>query len=81
MERGSRKEREGVVISTKMKKTVIVRVDRSIPHPDFRKIVPWNKKYYAHYEGDEIQEGHRVRIVETRPLSKLKRWRVIEVLS
>ena len=80
-ERNSRKERQGTVISTKMQKTVSVRVDRTYPHPYFDKVVTRSKKYYAHCEGLEIKEGQKVRIVETRPISKLKRWRVVEVMS
>ena len=81
-ERSSRKVREGVVVSNKMEKTVTVRVERTIRHPHFDKVISRAKKYYAHAENSkEIQEGKKVRIVETRPLSKLKRWRVEEVLS
>ena len=76
-----RKIREGIVISNKMAKTVTVRVERRIRHPEFEKVVLRGKKYYAHHENETIAEGARVRIVETRPLSKLKRWRVLEVLS
>ncbi|MES2199207.1 MAG: 30S ribosomal protein S17 [Chlamydiota bacterium] len=78
----SRKVREGVVVSNKMEKTVTVRVERTVKHPHFDKVVARAKKYYAHAENSkEIQEGKKVRIVETRPLSKLKRWRVEEVLG
>ena len=81
-ERSSRKVREGVVVSNKMEKTVTVRVERTIRHPHFDKVISRAKKYYAHAENSkEIQEGKKVRIVETRPLSKLKRWRVEEVLG
>lgn len=81
-ERGSRKVRDGVVVSNKMEKTVTVRVERTVKHPHFDKVVTRAKKYYAHAENSkEIAEGKRVRIVETRPLSKLKRWRVVEVLA
>jgi small subunit ribosomal protein S17 len=81
-ERGSRKVREGVVVSNKMEKTVTVRVERTVKHPHFDKVVTRAKKYYAHTENSkEIQEGKKVRIVETRPLSKTKRWRVVEVLG
>jgi small subunit ribosomal protein S17 len=76
-----RKIREGVVVSNKMQKTVTVQVTRTLQHPIFDKIVTRAKKYYAHVEEDaKIEVGQRVRIVETRPLSKLKRWRVLEVL-
>jgi small subunit ribosomal protein S17 len=80
--RPSRKVREGVVISNKMDKTVTVRIERTIRHPHFDKVVTRAKKYYAHAEhSKEIQKGQKVRIVETRPLSKMKRWRVEEVLG
>ncbi|MES2122392.1 MAG: 30S ribosomal protein S17 [Chlamydiota bacterium] len=77
----NRKVREGLVVSNKMQKTVTVKVERVIRHPEFSKVVTRAKKYYAHCEIPGIQEGQRVRIVETRPLSKLKRWQVIEVLA
>ena len=81
-QRPLRKVREGVVVSNKMEKTVTVRVERTIRHPHFHKVIARAKKYYAHAENSkEIQEGKTVRIVETRPLSKLKRWRVVEVLG
>jgi small subunit ribosomal protein S17 len=77
----SRKVREGVVVSNKMQKTVTVRVTRTIRHPEFEKVVSRGKKYYAHVEDQDIQVGQRVKIIETRPLSKLKRWRVLSVVS
>lgn len=81
-EKPSRKVREGVVVSNKMEKTVTVKVERTVKHPHFDKVVFRAKKYYAHAENSkEIPEGKKVRIVETRPLSKLKRWRVEEVLG
>lgn len=76
-----RKVREGVVVSTKMQKTVAVKVERTIRHPEFDKVVKRAKKYYAHNENLDIKEGQKVRIIETRPLSKLKRWRVLEILA
>jgi len=76
-----RKVREGVVVSNKMQKTVTVKVERTLRHPIYEKVVTRAKKYYAHHEGEAIEIGKKVRIVETRPLSKLKRWRVIEVLA
>ena len=80
--RPSRKIREGVVVSNKMQKTVTVRVERTVRHPHFDKVIARAKKYYAHVENSQvIPEGKKVRIVETRPLSKLKRWRVVEVLG
>ncbi len=77
----NRKQREGVVLSNKMQKTVTVQVERTVQHPDFDKHIKRAKKYYAHVENQDIQIGQRVRIEETRPLSKLKRWRVVEVVS
>ncbi len=76
-----RKVREGIVISNKMAKTVTVRVERREKHPEFEKSVIRAKKYYAHNEDLDISVGTRVRIVETKPLSKLKRWRVVEVVG
>ncbi len=77
----SRKVREGVVVSNRMQKTVTVLVTRTIRHPQFEKVVSRGKKYYAHVENQDIQVGQRVKIIETRPLSKLKRWRVLSVVS
>ncbi len=79
--RGHRKERVGQVISNKMAKTVIVRVERRFPHPRFKKVVTGYKKFYAHDEKSEAKVGDRVRIEETRPLSKTKRWRVVEIVE
>lgn len=75
-----RKVREGIVVSNKMQKTVKVRVDRTFKHPDFNKVITRGKIYYAHIEEGVIEIGKLVKIVETRPLSKLKRWRVVQVL-
>ncbi|MCS7338828.1 MAG: 30S ribosomal protein S17 [Verrucomicrobiae bacterium] len=80
-QRGKRKERVGVVVSDKMTKTIVVRVERRFPHPRFKKIVRTYKKYYAHDEHEEAKLGDVVRIQETRPLSKTKRWRLVEVLE
>lgn len=79
--RGHRKEREGEVISNKMDKTIIVRVERRFPHPKFKKVVTGYQKYYAHDEKNEAKPGDRVRIEETRPLSKTKRWRLVSVVE
>ena len=79
--RGNRKERVGEVISNKMSKTIVVRVERRFPHPRFKKVVTGYKKFYAHDEKAEAKVGDRVRIEETRPLSKLKRWRLVEVVE
>lgn len=80
-ERGNRKSKKGVVISNKMDKTVVVQVQRTIRHPEYGKIVSRNSKFYAHNELQPLEIGAVVEIVETRPLSKLKRWRVVAVAS
>ena len=80
-DRGNRKERVGEVISNKMAKTIVVRVQRRFPHPEFKKVVTTYKKFYAHDEKSEAKPGDRVRIEETRPLSKTKRWRLVEVVE
>src|SRR5260370_1347235 len=79
--RGKRKALFGEVISNTMAKTIIVRVERRFPHPKFKKVVTGYKKFYAHDEKSEAKVGDRVRIEETRPLSKTKRWRLIEVVE
>jgi small subunit ribosomal protein S17 len=79
--RGNRKERVGEVVSNKMAKTIVVRVQRRFPHPQYKKIVTAYKKFYAHDEKGEARPGDRVRIVETRPLSKTKCWRLVEVVE
>jgi small subunit ribosomal protein S17 len=79
--RGHRKERVGEVISSKMTKTIIVQVERRFPHPKFKKVVTGYKKFYAHDEKSEARVGDTVRIEETRPLSKLKRWRLVAVVE
>jgi small subunit ribosomal protein S17 len=76
-----RKTRVGVVTSNKMSKTLVVEHVARVPHPTFNKIVKRSKKYYVHDEKGEAQIGDKVRIVETRPLSKLKRWALEKVLS
>jgi small subunit ribosomal protein S17 len=76
-----RKTRVGVVVSTKMDKTIVVEHVARVPHPKFNKIVKRSKKYYVHDEKSEAAIGDRVRIVETRPLSKLKRWNLEEVIT
>lgn len=78
--RGKRKENIGVVISNKMLKTVTVAVTRKMRHPRYQKVYERTKKYYAHDESNSLAVGQKVRIVETRPLSKLKRWRVVEAM-
>jgi len=80
-ERSRRKVRVGVVVSDKPHKTVIVKVERRITHPVYGKSVARSQKYYAHDEKNEYKVGDTVRITETRPLSKLKRWRVIGLVE
>lgn len=77
----NRKVREGVVVSNKMDKTAVVEVVRRSRHPQYRKTVQQSKRYYTHDEENDLNEGDRVRIVETRPLSAKKRWRLLEVLE
>jgi len=79
--RGHKKERVGEVISNKMTKTIVVRVERRFPHPDFKKVITQYNKFYAHDEKSEAKVGDRVRIQECRPLSKTKRWRLVEVVD
>ena len=81
MERGNRKTRIGVVVSNKMTKTVVVRVERRVADPKYGKIVMRASQFKAHDEKQECKPGDKVRIVETRPLSKDKRWRVVETLK
>lgn len=77
----NRKTRVGVVISNKMEKTIVVEYVARVPHPKFNKIVKRSKKFYVHDEKGEATIGDRVRIIETKPLSKLKRWALAEILS
>ena len=79
--RAARKVREGVVVSTKMDKTVVVAVVERVRHPRYAKFVQRTKKLYVHDETNDTRQGDRVRVQETRPLSKLKRWRIVEVLE
>jgi len=78
---GLRKQRIGNVVSTGMNKTIVVQFIARVPHPRFKKIVKRSKKFYAHDENEEARVGDKVRIEETRPLSKIKRWRLVEVLT
>ena len=80
-ERGARQELTGVVASARMQKTIVVKVTRTVQHPLYQRVVRKTKKYYAHDETGEARAGDTVRIVSTRPLSKLKRWRLKEVLA
>ena len=77
----ARKERTGEVVASKMEKTIVVRVERRVPHPKFKKIVRVHKKFYAHDEKNEAKPGDRVLIRETRPLSKLKRWELVSIIK
>jgi small subunit ribosomal protein S17 len=73
-------EKVGQVVSTKMQKTIVVEVSRRVPHPLYKRIIGKRKKFYAHDEESTAKNGDIVRIVECRPLSKLKRWRLAEVV-
>ncbi len=77
----ARKVREGIAVSVKMDKTVVVAVVDRVRHPRYKKTLQRTKKLYAHDEANDVREGDRVRLAETRPLSKQKRWRVVEVLE
>jgi small subunit ribosomal protein S17 len=79
--RGLRKERVGQVVSTKMSKTLVVETTTRVPHAKFGKIIKQVKRFYAHDEDGKAQLGDTVRIAETRPLSKLKRWRLVEIIK
>ena len=78
---GKRKQRVGEVVSNKMTKTIVVRVERRFPHPQYKKIVTSYKKFYAHDEKAEAKMGDTVCIEESRPLSKLKRWTLVKVME
>jgi len=80
-DRGTRKERLGRVLSDKMDKTIVVSVERRFPHPRYKKVVRSFAKFYAHDEKNEAKVGDIVEIEETRPLSKLKRWRLTKVVE
>ena len=77
----ARKERTGEVLASKMQKTIVVRVERRVPHAKFKKIIRIHKKFYVHDEKSEAKAGDRVLIRETRPLSKLKRWELVSILK
>ncbi len=79
--RNLRKERIGVVTSNKMTKTIIVAVERKVKHPIYGKFIKKTTRFHAHDEKDECSIGDIVRIMETRPLSKLKRWRLVEIVE
>ena len=80
IEKRNRTEKVGQVVSAKMAKTIVVEVSRRVPHGLYRRVITKRKKFYAHDEKGEARPGDRVRIVETRPLSRLKRWRLAEVI-
>lgn len=81
MERKIRKQRTGIVTSDKMQKTITVQIRRKVKHPIYGKFVKKSKKYTAHDEKDDANTGDLVRIMEVRPLSKKKRWRLVEILE
>jgi small subunit ribosomal protein S17 len=81
VERNSRKTRVGMVVSDKMQKTVVVSIERRVQHPVYGKMVRRTTKLKAHDEQNEAKTGDTVRIMETRPLSKDKRWRVVEIIE
>ncbi len=81
MERGNRKTRIGVVVSDKMDKTAVIAVERLVQHPVYKKFIKRTSKFKAHDEKNECQIGDKVKIEETRPLSKTKRWRVTEIIE
>ena len=81
LDRGTRKTRTGLVVSDQMTKTVVVAIERRVPHPVYGKMVTRTKRLKAHDEENSAKVGDTVRIVETRPLSKDKRWRVVEIVE
>jgi small subunit ribosomal protein S17 len=81
MERNKRKTRVGRVVSNKMPKTIVVAIDRLLRHPQYNRVIKRTSKLYAHDEKNQCLIGDKVLVMETRPLSKLKRWRLVEVLE
>jgi small subunit ribosomal protein S17 len=81
MAQEQRKQVEGVVVSDKMDKSIVVKVERSWRHPLYGKVVKTAKKYHAHDENNEAREGDRVRLLESRPISKLKKWVLLEIVE
>jgi len=79
--RSARKTRTGLVVSDKMEKTVVVAIERRVPHPAYGKMLTRSKRVKAHDEENSAKAGDTVRIMETRPLSKTKRWRVVEIIE
>jgi len=80
-DRRSRKVRQGIVVSNKMINSIVVRVNRTVRHPIYQKVIQRSKKYMAHCEDPSVKEGDVVRIMECRPLSRNKRWRLVEVIK
>jgi small subunit ribosomal protein S17 len=80
-ERGKRKELSGVVVSTKMDKTAKVLVERLAKHKKYKKYIRYRSHYLAHDPGNRCQPGMKVRLIESRPISKLKRWRILEIVE
>ena len=80
-ERNARKTREGVVVSNKMNQTAVVAIVERVRHPKYAKFLNRTKKLYAHDQNNDVNVGDKVRVEETRPLSKLKRWRIVEILE
>lgn len=81
LQRNKRKVRTGKVISNRMQKTIVVAVERLLQHPRYKRVVKRTNKLYAHDEKNECKIGDKVKVMETRPISKLKRWRVVSVLE
>lgn len=81
MERNNRKVREGLVVSDKMDKSIVIKVERKMKHPIYGKFLKRSTKFMAHDENNDCHIGDRVRIMETRPLSKNKCWRLVEILE
>ena len=81
MERKKRKTKVGRVVSNKMQKTIVVAIDRLLRHPQYNRVIKRTSKLYAHDEKNQCQIGDKVKVMETKPLSKLKRWRLVEVLE
>ena len=81
IKRGQRKQRVGTVVSDSMEKTIVIEVERRAPHPLYKKVVKSRNRYVAHDEKAEAKTGDTVRIVETRPLSRTKRWRLLEIIE
>ena len=80
-QRSTRKVRDGIVVSNKMNQTAVIAVVERVRHPKYAKFVLRTKKLYAHDEANDAKIGDRVRVMETRPMSKQKRWRLVEVLE